>query len=79
MVGVRGGLRILAAVHDLQVVGEADDGVRAVAAVREHRPDVVLMDIRMPGMDGIAATGALRRLDVPPKVIVLTTLRPMSR
>jgi DNA-binding NarL/FixJ family response regulator len=73
---VRAGLRmILAAVPDLQVVGEVDDGVRAVAAVREHRPDVVLMDIRMPEMDGIAATAALRRLDTPPKVIVLTTFQ----
>ena len=73
---VRAGLRmILSAVQDLQVVGEADDGARAVAAVRAHRPDVVLMDIRMPEMDGIAATAALRRLDQPPKVIVLTTFQ----
>ena len=72
---VRAGLRmILSAVQDLQVVGEAD-GARAVAAVRAHRPDVVLMDIRMPEMDGIAATAALRRLDAPPKVIVLTTFQ----
>ena len=63
---VRAGLRmILSAVEDLQVVAEVDDGARAVAAVHEHRPDVVLMDIRMPEMDGIAATAALRRLDVP--------------
>ena len=71
---VRAGLRIiLSSAEDLQVVGEADDGARAVAAVREHRPDVVLMDIRMIEMDGIAATAALRRLDPPPQVIVLTT------
>ena len=71
---VRAGLRIiLSSAEDLQVVGEADDGARAVAAVREHRPDVVLMDIRMAEMDGIAATAALRRLDPPPQVIVLTT------
>ncbi len=44
-------------------MGEAADGADAVAAVQAHRPDVVLMDIRMPGMDGIAATSALRRLD----------------
>jgi DNA-binding NarL/FixJ family response regulator len=73
---VRAGLRmILSSAEDLEVVGEADDGVRAVAAVREHRPDVVLMDLRMPEMDGITATAALRRLDAPPHVIVLTTFQ----
>jgi DNA-binding NarL/FixJ family response regulator len=73
---VRAGLRmILSSAADLDLVGEADDGSRAVAAVLEHRPDVVLMDIRMPQMDGIAATAALRRLDAPPQVIVLTTFQ----
>ena len=73
---VRAGLRIiLSSAEDLEVVGEADDGARAVAAVREHRPDVVLMDIRMAEMDGITATAALRRLDHPPQVIVLTTFQ----
>ena len=73
---VRAGLRmILSSAEDLEVVGEADDGARAVAAVREHRPDVVLMDIRMAQMDGITATAALRRLDAPPQVIVLTTFQ----
>ena len=57
------------------VVGEVDDGARAVVAVREHRPDVVLMDIRMAEMDGITATAALRLLDSPPQVIVLTTFQ----
>ena len=71
---VRAGLQlILSSAEDLVVVGEVDDGARAVAAVREHRPDVVLMDIRMPQTDGITATAALRRLDPPPQVIVLTT------
>ena len=71
---VRAGLRIiLSSAEDIEVVGEADDGVRAASAVREHRPDVVLMDIRMTEMDGITATAALRRLDQPPQVIVLTT------
>ena len=71
---VRAGLRLmLSSADDLEIVGEAEDGVRAVAAVREHRPDVVLMDIRMPEMDGITATAALRRLDPAPQVIVLTT------
>ena len=73
---VRAGLRlILSAADDVEVVGEAADGADAVAAVREHRPDVVLMDIRMPQMDGITATAALRRLDAPPQVIVLTTFQ----
>jgi DNA-binding NarL/FixJ family response regulator len=73
---VRAGLRmILSSAADLDVVGEADDGAGAVAAVRQHRPDVVLMDIRMPEMDGITATAALRRLDAPPHVIVLTTFQ----
>ena len=73
---VRAGLRIiLSSAGDLEVVGEADDGARAVAAVREHRPDVVLMDIRMAQMDGITATAAVRRLDHPPQVIVLTTFQ----
>ena len=71
---VRAALRtILSSASDLEVVAEADDGNRALAAVREHRPDVVLMDIRMPQMDGITATAALRRLDPAPQVIVLTT------
>ena len=73
---VRAGLRmILSSAEDLDLVGEVDDGARAVPAVREHRPDVVLMDIRMPEMDGITATAALRRLDAPPQVIVLTTFQ----
>jgi DNA-binding NarL/FixJ family response regulator len=73
---VRAGLRmILSSADDLEIVGEADDGAHVVAAVRKHRPDVVLMDIRMAEMDGITATAALRRLDPPPQVIVLTTFQ----
>ena len=73
---VRAGLRlILSAADDIDVVGEADDGTDAVAAVLRHRPDIVLMDIRMPRMDGITATAAVRRLDRPPEVIVLTTFQ----
>jgi DNA-binding NarL/FixJ family response regulator len=73
---VRAGLRmILSSSEALDVVGEAADGADAVAAALAHRADVVLMDIRMPGMDGIAATEALRRLANPPHVIVLTTFQ----
>jgi len=73
---VRAGLRmILSSSEEMEVVGEAADGADAVATAQAHRPDVVLMDIRMPGMDGIAATSALRRLATPPHVIVLTTFQ----
>ena len=73
---VRAGLRmILSSSEQLEVVGEAADGADAVAAALTHRPDVVLMDILMPGVDGIAATSALRRLATPPHVIVLTTFQ----
>ncbi|MPZ63410.1 MAG: response regulator [Propionibacteriales bacterium] len=71
---VRAGLRmILSSAEDLHVVHEISDGASAVTAVHEHRPDVVLMDIRMPEVDGITATGQLRALPDPPEVIVLTT------
>ena len=59
---VRAGLRmILSSADDLDVVAEAADGADAAAAVRAHRPDVVLMDIRMPVMDGIEATERIIR------------------
>jgi DNA-binding NarL/FixJ family response regulator len=71
---VRAGLRmILSAADDLAVVGEADDGAAAVAAAVKYRPDVVLMDVRMPRLNGIDATARLTKLPDPPKVIVLTT------
>ena len=71
---VRAGLRmILSAAPDLEVVGEVADGRAAVAAVQGHQPDVVLMDIRMPDVDGITATSLVRQLPDPPQVIVLTT------
>ncbi len=71
---VRTGLRmILESADDIAVVGEAGDGADAVEAVRRSLPDVVLMDVRMPQLDGLAATTAVRALDDPPNVIILTT------
>jgi DNA-binding NarL/FixJ family response regulator len=64
---------ILSGAEDVDVVGEAADGAEVPAAVATHRPDVVLMDIRMPRVDGLAATEALRRRPGAPEVIVLTT------
>jgi DNA-binding NarL/FixJ family response regulator len=71
---VRSGLRmILESAGDIEVVGEAGDGGGAVDQVRLHRPEVVLMDIRMPAMDGLAATRELTALPDPPRIIILTT------
>jgi DNA-binding NarL/FixJ family response regulator len=71
---VRAGFRaILEVQDDLEVVGEAEDGDEAVALARELRPDVVLMDIRMPGVDGIEATRRLLRDGDAPRILMLTT------
>jgi DNA-binding NarL/FixJ family response regulator len=71
---VRAGLSmVLAGAEDIVIVGEATDGNEVALAVSEHQPGVVLMDIRMPGMDGLAATELLRAQDDAPEVIVLTT------
>ncbi|GAB3464406.1 response regulator transcription factor [Streptomonospora sediminis] len=71
---VRGGLTMmLDGVHGIRVVGEAADGDKVTAAADTHTPDVVLMDLRMPRVDGITATRRLRARPRPPEVIVLTT------
>jgi DNA-binding NarL/FixJ family response regulator len=71
---VRAGLSMmLAGSEDVRVVAEAADGAHVGPAVDAYRPDVVLMDIRMPGVDGLAATEELRGREDAPQVIVLTT------
>ncbi|MEW2012791.1 MULTISPECIES: response regulator transcription factor [Microbacterium] len=70
----RAGIRmVVASQPDLEVVGEASDGAQAIEVVRATRPDVVMMDIRMPVMDGLAATEALLADPDPPRVVMLTT------
>ena len=64
---------ILDAEPGIEVVGEADDGAAAIRRVTELRPDVVLMDVRMPGTDGIAATEAIVAAGLASKVLILTT------
>lgn len=70
---VRSGLEMLLAARGFDVVGSAADGRQAVGMVERVRPDVCLMDIRMPVLDGVAATAAIRARGVPTKVLVLTT------
>ncbi|MFE6851123.1 response regulator [Streptomyces sp. NPDC057674] len=71
---VRRGLRTFLEVQDdIEVVGEASDGAEGVARAEELRPDVVLMDVKMPGTDGIEALKRLRELDNPAKVLVVTS------
>jgi DNA-binding NarL/FixJ family response regulator len=71
---VRSGLKMmLGGADQLDVVGEVDDGHGVLAAIDQHHPDVVLMDIRMPEVDGISATRLVRGQPNPPEVLVLTT------
>ncbi len=71
---VRRGLRTFLEVQDdIEVVGEASDGDEGIAAAEQLRPDVVLMDVKMPGTDGIEALRKLRELDNPARVLVVTS------
>jgi DNA-binding NarL/FixJ family response regulator len=71
---VRAGIRtLLGTQHDIEVVGEAIDGEDAVATAARIHPDVVLMDVRMPGTDGITATDRIANGDCAPRVLILTT------
>jgi DNA-binding NarL/FixJ family response regulator len=71
---VRAGFRmILDAEPDIDVVGEATDGLEAVEVVARAHPDVILMDIRMPRLDGVEATAQITARDDPPRVLILTT------
>src|SRR4029450_9388081 len=71
---VRDGLRgILTSDPEFDVVGEAADGAQALAGARAARPAVILMDLRMPGVGGVAAIRSLAEADIPARVLVLTT------
>jgi DNA-binding NarL/FixJ family response regulator len=71
---VRAGLRmLLGGAPTIEVVAEVEDGDGVLAAVDRHRPDVVLMDVRMPRLDGVSAAALLARQPAPPQVLMLTT------
>jgi DNA-binding NarL/FixJ family response regulator len=71
---VRRGLRVLLEVQDgIEVAGEAGDGDAALALAAEHAPDVILLDLKLPGVDGIAVLGELKARDSPARVLVLTS------
>ncbi|WP_067686991.1 response regulator transcription factor [Nocardia jejuensis] len=64
---------ILGGDASLQIVGQAGDGAAALSVIRAHSPDVVLMDVRMPGRDGLSATTEILTWSAPPRILILTT------
>src|SRR4051794_6839883 len=77
---VREGLeRLLSAASDIEVVGTAPDGNAALGVFKEARPDVVLMDLSMPVMDGIEATKRLQEESPPPRIVILTSFSDRNR
>src|SRR5574341_2031823 len=65
---------LLATCADIEVVGEAEDGVQAIAKAAELLPDLILMDIQMPGMDGLEATRRIKASHPSPKIVILTVV-----
>jgi DNA-binding NarL/FixJ family response regulator len=77
---LRSGLaQLLGGAPDIEVVGEAGDGAEALAVVRETRPHVVLMDLQMPGVDGVEATRRILAEDLGAEILVLTSYSDSSR
>ena len=64
---------MLSAQAGLEVIGSAASGDEALAMIQQDKPDLILLDLRMPGMDGIGVLHALKRMEAPPRVIVLTS------
>ncbi|MEM7347901.1 MAG: response regulator transcription factor, partial [Chloroflexota bacterium] len=75
---VREGLRSMLEVPDIRIIGEAESGQQAIEEIKTLTPDVVLMDIRMPGMDGLAALTAINEAQLSSRVIMVTTYRSTS-
>ena len=75
---VREGLRSMLEASDIRIVGEANSGAKAIEQIKTLSPDVVLMDIRMPGMDGLEALSAINEAQLPTRVIMVTTYRNTS-